>query len=84
MQTLKEVKGILNKLTPEKFDLLSRQLLQLVTNTEVLQGTITLIFENAVAQPTFVAVYANLCDSLAKVLPVPFGRPCSAITSAAT
>lgn len=69
MQTLKEVKGILNKLTPEKFDTLSRQLIQLVTNSEVLQGTITLIFENAVAQPTFVALYATLCDSLAKVRP---------------
>ena len=67
LQSLKEVKGILNKLTPEKFDILSKQLLQLVTNSDTLHGTITLIFENAVAQPTFVAVYADLCNSLAQV-----------------
>lgn len=66
-QSLKEVKGILNKLTPEKFDILSKQLLQLVTNSETLHGTINLIFENAVAQPTFVVVYADLCNSLAQV-----------------
>lgn len=69
MQTLKEVKGVLNKLTPEKFDILSKQLLQLVTNSETLHGTIALIFENAVAQPTFVVVYADLCNSLAEVHP---------------
>ena len=63
LQTLKEVKGVLNKLTPEKFDILSKQLLQLVTNSETLHSTIALIFENAVAQPTFVAVYADLCNS---------------------
>ena len=67
LQSLKEVKGILNKLTPEKFDILSKQLLQLVTNSETLHGTINLIFENAVAQPTFVVVYADLCNSLAQV-----------------
>ena len=71
LQTLKEVKGILNKLTPEKFDTLSAQLIQLVTNEEVLQSTITLIFENAVAQPTFVVVYADLCDRLSKVTALP-------------
>jgi len=64
---MKAIKGILNKLTPEKFEILSKQLLQLVTNSDSLHGTITLIFENAVAQPTFVAVYADLCDSLSKV-----------------
>ena len=58
---------MLNKLTPEKFDILSKQLLQLVTNSETLHGTINLIFENAVAQPTFVVVYADLCNSLAQV-----------------
>lgn len=70
LQSLKEVKGILNKLTPEKFDILSKQLLQLVTNSETLHGTISLIFENAVAQPTFVAVYADLCNSLSMVCPL--------------
>lgn len=29
-----------------------------------LQGTITQVFENAVQQPTFVAMYADLCHEL--------------------
>ena len=74
VQSLKEVKGILNKLTPEKFDILSKQLLQLVTNSETLHGTINLIFENAVAQPTFVVVYADLCNSLAQVIKLSSSR----------
>ena len=49
-QALKQVKGVLNKLTPEKFDRLLEQLLDAVKSVEVLRGLITLIFENAVAQ----------------------------------
>ena len=29
-----------------------------------MQGTITQVFENAVQQPTFVAMYADLCNEL--------------------
>ena len=71
LQTLKEIKGILNKLTPEKFEILSKQLIQLVTNKEVLHTTITMLFETAVAQPSFVAVYADLAASLSQVRPMP-------------
>ncbi|GAB4821712.1 hypothetical protein N2152v2_008758 [Parachlorella kessleri] len=68
-QTLRKVKGILNKLTPEKFDRLLSQLIPLVHSYEVLQGTITQVFENAVQQPTFVAMYADLCNELDQALP---------------
>ena len=71
LQTLKEIKGILNKLTPEKFEILSKQLIQLVTNKEVLHTTITMLFETAVAQPSFVAVYADFAASLSQVRPMP-------------
>ena len=71
MQSLREVKGILNKLTPEKFDNLSKQLIQLVTNKEVLETTITMLFETAVAQPSFVRVYADLAASLSQVCVLP-------------
>ena len=37
LQTLRKVKGILNKLTPEKFDRLLSQLIPLVHSYEVLQ-----------------------------------------------
>lgn len=50
LQALKQVKGVLNKLTPEKFERLLEQLLDAVKSVEVLRGLIALIFENAVAQ----------------------------------
>ncbi|KAI3428363.1 hypothetical protein D9Q98_006743 [Chlorella vulgaris] len=68
-QTLRKVKGILNKLTPEKFERLLSQLIPMVSGYEVLQGTIHQVFENAVQQPTFVAMYADLCRELDAVLP---------------
>ena len=63
----KAVKGTLNKLTPEKFERLLQQLVDVVTSAEILHTTISLVFESAVAQPTFVAMYADLCDRLSKV-----------------
>lgn len=68
-QAVRSVKGILNKLTPEKFDRLLRQLLEVIVSAEVLKATIGLVFENAVAQPTFCAMYAELCLCLAGELP---------------
>ena len=67
MQATKAVKGTLNKLTPEKFERLLQQLVAVVTSAEILHTTISLVFESAVAQPTFVAMYADLCDRLSKV-----------------
>lgn len=55
-QTLRKVKGILNKLTPEKFERLLSQLVPLVNSHMVVAGTIRQVFENAVAQPTFVVM----------------------------
>ncbi|EIE25379.1 hypothetical protein COCSUDRAFT_46693 [Coccomyxa subellipsoidea C-169] len=64
----RQVKGILNKLTPENFDRLLQQVLDIVNDAEVLHSTISLVFENAVAQPTFAFMYAQLCDRLSKAL----------------
>uniref|UniRef100_A0A383WGA1 MI domain-containing protein n=1 Tax=Tetradesmus obliquus TaxID=3088 RepID=A0A383WGA1_TETOB len=68
-RALRSVKGILNKLTPEKFERLLEQLLSVITTADILRHTITLVFENAVAQPTFCAMYADLCLSLSRELP---------------
>lgn len=56
LQSLRAVKGILNKLTPEKYERLLGQLLEVVTTADLLKQTISLVFENAVAQPTFCAM----------------------------
>ena len=67
VQAAKTVKGILNKLTPEAFEKLLEQLKAQITTPEILHASITLVFESAVAQPTFVSMYAELCVRLSKV-----------------
>ncbi|TKW40253.1 hypothetical protein SEVIR_1G233800v4 [Setaria viridis] len=69
-RVLKTVKGILNKLTPEKFDLLKGQLIEAgITTADILKDVITLIFEKAVFEPTFCQMYAQLCSELNESLP---------------
>eukprot|EP00199_Chlamydomonas_sp_CCMP681_P001146 CAMPEP_0119108212 /NCGR_PEP_ID=MMETSP1180-20130426/13526_1 /TAXON_ID=3052 ORGANISM="Chlamydomonas cf sp, Strain CCMP681" /NCGR_SAMPLE_ID=MMETSP1180 /ASSEMBLY_ACC=CAM_ASM_000741 /LENGTH=774 /DNA_ID=CAMNT_0007093803 /DNA_START=23 /DNA_END=2347 /DNA_ORIENTATION=- len=68
-KALRTMKGVLNKLTPEKFERLLQQLLEVITTAEFLKQTIALVFENAVEQPTFCAMYADLCLRLSKELP---------------
>ncbi|XP_058067707.1 eukaryotic translation initiation factor-like [Magnolia sinica] len=69
-RVLKTVKGILNKLTPEKFDLLKGQLIDSgITTPDILKGVITLIFDKAVLEPTFCPMYALLCSDLNENLP---------------
>ncbi|KAK2982638.1 hypothetical protein RJ640_007325 [Escallonia rubra] len=69
-RVLKTVKGILNKLTPEKFDLLKGQLIDSgITTADILKGVISLIFDKAVLEPTFCPMYAELCSDLNEKLP---------------
>ncbi|KAK4792331.1 hypothetical protein SAY86_022766 [Trapa natans] len=69
-RVLKTVKGILNKLTPEKFDILKGQLIDSgITTADILKGVIQLIFEKAVLEPTFCPMYALLCSDLNDKLP---------------
>ncbi|KZV29603.1 eukaryotic translation initiation factor isoform 4G-1 [Dorcoceras hygrometricum] len=66
----KTVKGILNKLTPEKFDVLKDQLIDSgITTADILKGVISLIFDKAVLEPTFCPMYALLCSDLNEKLP---------------
>ncbi|XP_073145338.1 eukaryotic translation initiation factor-like isoform X2 [Henckelia pumila] len=69
-RVLKTVKGILNKLTPEKFDVLKGQLIDSgITTADILKGVISLIFDKAVLEPTFCPMYALLCSDLNEKLP---------------
>ncbi|GFY80970.1 MIF4G domain-containing protein [Actinidia rufa] len=69
-RVLKTVKGILNKLTPEKFDILKGQLIDSgITTADILKGVISLIFDKAVLEPTFCPMYALLCSDLNENLP---------------
>ncbi|KAL6555167.1 Eukaryotic translation initiation factor isoform 4G-1 [Orobanche gracilis] len=69
-RVLKTVKGILNKLTPEKFDILKGQLIDSgITTADILKEVISLIFDKAVLEPTFCHMYALLCSDLNEKLP---------------
>ncbi|KAF3651754.1 putative eukaryotic translation initiation factor isoform 4G-1-like isoform X2 [Capsicum annuum] len=62
---LTTVKGILNKPTPEKFDLLKDQLIGSgITSARFLKGVVSSIFDKAITEPTFCPMYAQLCSDL--------------------
>lgn len=63
----KRVRGILNKLTPEKFDTLLDQIKSFNIDTaERLNGVIELVFEKAIDEPNFSVAYAQLCHKLSE------------------
>lgn len=63
--TFRKVRGILNKLAPEKFDKLSLELLNVgISSHLVLKGIILLIFEKALDEPKYSPLYAQLCHRL--------------------
>ncbi|KAK6249296.1 hypothetical protein QUC31_020861 [Theobroma cacao] len=69
-RVLKTAKGILNKLTPEKFDVLKDQLIDSgITTPDILKGVISLLFDKALLEPTFCPMYALLCSDLNEKLP---------------
>ena len=67
---LKKAKGILNKLTIEKFESLSHQLVNVgITTAPLMDGLIALIFDKALSEAHFCEMYAKLCLVLAATLP---------------
>ncbi|CAH2240465.1 jg10267, partial [Pararge aegeria aegeria] len=67
----KKFRGILNKLTPQKFDTLLDKVKGLEINTQArLLGVIDLVFEKAIEEPNFSEAYAAMCSKLS-MLKVP-------------
>ncbi|CAH4032412.1 unnamed protein product [Pieris brassicae] len=61
----KKFRGILNKLTPQKFDTLVDKVKSLEIDTqERLEGVIDLVFEKAIEEPNFSEAYAAMCNKL--------------------
>ncbi|XP_046670674.1 eukaryotic translation initiation factor 4 gamma 1-like isoform X3 [Homalodisca vitripennis] len=64
----KMVRGILNKLTPQKFETLMKKFKDLkIDSEERLTGVINLIFDKAVDEPNFAKCYANMCKICIKL-----------------
>lgn len=57
-----EVLLLLNKITPQTYEKLSKKFLELnIQNTAMLDKLVEMIFEIAISQPAFNALYADLC-----------------------
>ncbi|KAK4793958.1 hypothetical protein SAY86_011952 [Trapa natans] len=66
----RQLKAILNKLTPENFERLFKQVKEVgIDNAVTLTGFISQIFDKALMEPTFCEMYANLCSHLSLALP---------------
>ncbi len=67
-ELFRKVRSILNKLTPQKFHQLMKQVTDLTIDTEErLKGVIDLVFEKAIDEPSFSVAYGNMCRCLATV-----------------
>lgn len=62
---LKILRGILNKLTPERFEDLVKQVDELsIDNEECLKAVIELIFKKAVSEQSYSMAYAKMCHHM--------------------
>ncbi|ESN92130.1 hypothetical protein HELRODRAFT_89947, partial [Helobdella robusta] len=77
----RKVRGILNKLTPDRFDKLSLELLNVgIDSQTVLKGIIFLIIQKALNEPKYSSLYARLCQRLCEDAPN-FESPKSNVTT---
>ncbi len=67
---VKATLSLLNKLTPEKFDVLVSKFISVrITNPQTLRAVIDIIFDKATHEGSFCGMYAHLCERLNGVLP---------------
>ncbi|KAI5726572.1 hypothetical protein M8J76_005002 [Diaphorina citri] len=63
----KQVRGVLNKLTPENFESMKMQFKEFPINTtKRLDKVIDLVFQKAIAEPSFSEFYAKMCYEMMK------------------
>jgi translation initiation factor 4G len=67
-ELLKRFRGYLNKITPQKYDVIEGKIRELEINTEDrLKRVLDLVFDKAVDEPAFCIQYATLCRYLGTV-----------------
>ncbi|XP_053279002.1 eukaryotic translation initiation factor 4 gamma 3 [Pleuronectes platessa] len=69
----KKVRIILDKRTPEKFNMLVKKVTDVTIDTEEqLKGVVDLVFEKAIDEPSLSVAYGNMCSCLAELkVPIP-------------
>lgn len=66
----RKVRGILNKITPETFDKLSKELVNVgLDSPRTLRGVIYLLFDKALKDLKYSSLYAKLCQELSEKAP---------------
>lgn len=66
----RKVRGILNKITPETFDKLSKELVNVgLDSPRTLRGVIYLLFDKALKDLKYSSLYAKLCQILSEKVP---------------
>ena len=66
----RQIKSILNKLTPRKFEILFEQVKEVnIDFASCLHGIISQIFDKALMEPDFCEMYAKFCFHLATRIP---------------
>lgn len=64
----RKFRSTLNKLTPENFDTLVKQIMSAkIDTTERLKICIELVFEKAISEPNYSTVYAKICKRLSTI-----------------
>jgi len=64
-EIVSNVTSILNKLTPEKYDLLIKQFFEIdLTEKEVLEKVVDIIYKKAIYEPVFSKMYSKLCKDI--------------------
>jgi translation initiation factor 4G len=62
---ISDVKSILNKISPEKYDILLKKLFQIdLDNKEVIEKVINEIYKKAIFEPVYSHMYAKLCKDI--------------------
>lgn len=65
---MRDVRNILNKLTPQNMQKLTADLINLpITTQERLEGAIDIIFEKSIDEQVFSTTYAQLCKVLSQI-----------------
>ncbi|XP_059901055.1 eukaryotic translation initiation factor 4 gamma 1-like isoform X2 [Gadus macrocephalus] len=79
-ELFKRVRSLLNKLTPQIFKPVMKQVFELQIDTEErLKGVTDLIFEKAISEPNFSVAYTNMCRCLMGLKVPTTDNPCQTL-----